>query len=96
MGKYGIEPAVSLLGLPPVSLDPGGHEVEDFGLEVSWPALRILAVAHQSCIFQHPEVLGHGRSTRCRGGQLASRGVPNSESSHNVTSCRVGQCGEDS
>jgi hypothetical protein len=56
-GEYGVEPPESLLGLSAVSLDPSRHQVEDFGLEVTRAALRVLAPAHQPSAFEHLEVL---------------------------------------
>jgi hypothetical protein len=78
-GKYRIESAVSFLGLPAVSLDPRGHQVEYLCLEVPRAALRILTAAHQPSIFQHLEVFRHSLNRDIvRGGQLAHRGIPDS------------------
>jgi len=57
--RSGGEAAESLLGLPAIALDPGSHEIEHLCLEVSRPALGILAAADQSGIFEHLEMLGH-------------------------------------
>jgi hypothetical protein len=95
--EYGIQPAVSLLGLLAVSLDPGSHEVEHLGFQVPRAALRILAATDQSGVFQHLEVLRHSLHRHVvRGGELAYRGVPGSEPGDDVTPCGVGQGGEGS
>jgi hypothetical protein len=87
-----VETAVALLGLPPVTLDPLGHQLEDIRLEVHRAALGLPAPADQAGVLQHLQVLGDGLDGHVVGrGELVDRGVADREPRHDVPSGGVGQ-----
>ena len=87
-----VEPAVALLGLAPVALDPLGHQVEDLRFEVHRAALGLPAAADQAGVLEHLEVLGHGLHGHVVGrGELVHGGVGDREPGHDVAPGGVGQ-----
>lgn len=71
-----VEPAVALLCLPAVSLDPRGHQVEGVGFQVYGMALGVSATAHESGVPEYLQVLGDGLKGHVVGlGEFVDGGV---------------------
>src|SRR5699024_3432435 len=90
--QHGVETTEPILCLLPVAFDPLGHQVEDLGLQVAWPALGVPATADDTGVLEHFDVLGHRlHADVVRFGQLVDRGVACGQLGDDATSSGVGQ-----
>jgi hypothetical protein len=90
LGEDVVESFVSFLGLLAVAVDPLRHQVEDLGLEVAWPPLRVAALGDEPGVGEHLHVLGH-----ClRLGELPHGGIAHGEAGHHAPPRGIGEGGE--